>query len=136
MITGLLLCFATAGICQEVLSVSIPYSNLGLQRGERVGGFEVNISGGQIVSFPNVPKGWGICIHNEPDQTARIGGNAIVGSTFLEPSFFDEFISIMTHHSDQESLRIKITVGAMADVTLKERWFDPDKKDLVLKKVK
>jgi hypothetical protein len=33
-------------------------------------------------------------------------------------------------------LRIKITVGTMTDITLKERWFDLDKKDIVLKKAK
>ncbi|MGC9194970.1 MAG: hypothetical protein ACP5IL_05895 [Syntrophobacteraceae bacterium] len=134
IITTFLLCFPTAGICQEEISISIPSSSLRLHHGERIGGFEVNISGGQIVSFPNIPKGWGICVRNEPDQTARVGGNAIVGSTFLEPSFFNNFISIATYRLDQ--LKIKITIGTMTDITLKERWFDLNKSDLVLKKLK
>ncbi|MGA2224490.1 MAG: hypothetical protein ABSH41_08625 [Syntrophobacteraceae bacterium] len=135
-ITVFLLCFVTAGLCQEVLNLSIPCSSLGLIEGERVGAFEVKITGGEIVSFPNVPRGWGLFIDNEPNQKTRIGGNAIVGTAFLEPGFFDDFISIMTHHPDRESLKIKITIGTMTNITLKERWFDLDKNDLVLKKVK
>ena len=130
----LLLCFTTAGICQEEVSVTIPPSSLRFQHGERIGGFEVNISGGQIVSFPNIPKGWGICIRNEPNQTARVGGNAIVGSAFLEPSFFSNFISIVAYRLDR--LKIRITIGTMTDITLKERWLDLDKRDLVLKKLR
>lgn len=135
-ITILLLCFSAAGICQEVSSVSIPSNSLRLQEGEGAGGFEVDISGGQIISFPNVPEGWGIFIENEPNQTARIGGNAAVGSAFLEPGFFDDFILIALRHADPESLKIKITIGTMTNVTLKERWLDLNKDDLVLKKVK
>ncbi|MGC8493954.1 MAG: hypothetical protein ACP5SH_19705 [Syntrophobacteraceae bacterium] len=132
--TILLLCFTTAGICQEKVSITIPPNSLKLQHGERIGGFEVNISGGQIVSFPNIPKGWGICVRNEPNQTARIGGNAIVGSAFLEPSFFSNFISIVAYRPDQ--LKIRITIGTMTDITLKERWLDLSKKDFVLKKLR
>ncbi len=133
-ITVLLLCFTTAGICQEEVSITIPPSSLRLQHGERIGGFEVNISGGQIVSFLNIPKGWGICVRNEPNQTASIGGNAIVGSAFLEPSFFSNFISIVAYRPDH--LKIRVTIGTMTDVTLKERWLDLDKRDLVLKRLK
>lgn len=132
--TMFLLCFPTAGICQEEINISIPSSSLRLHYGERIGGFEVTISGGQIVSFPNIPKGWGICVRNEPDQTAHAGGNAIVGSTFLEPDFFNNFISISTYRLDR--LKIRITIGTMTNITLKERWFDLNKSDLVLKKLK
>jgi len=135
-ITALLLCFAAAGICQEVLSLSIPSSSLGLQDGERIGAFEVKITGGEIVSFPNVPRGWGIFIDNEPNQKTRIGGNAVVYTAFQEANFFDDFISILVKHPDRESLKIKVTIGTMTGLTSKQRWFDLDKNDLVLKKVK
>ncbi len=59
-----------------------------------------------------------------------------MGAAFVGPDFFDDFISILVQHGDLESLKIKITIGAMTDITLKERWFDLDKKDIVLKKVK
>ncbi len=103
-VTVLLLCFATAALCQEVVSLSIPSSSLGLEDGERVGAFEVKITGGEIVSFPHVPRGWGIFIDNEPNQKTRIGGNAVVYTAFQEANFFDDFISIFIQDGDLEGL--------------------------------
>lgn len=134
-VIALLLCISTSSPCQQLLNVTIPFMHLGVQTGERVASFEINISGGQIVSFPDVPRGWGIFIDNNPNQTARMRGNAGVGSAFLEPSFFDKFILIIAER-DRESLGIKIRLGTVTNVTLQERLIDLKKKDIELKNVK
>jgi hypothetical protein len=117
----------------EVVKLSIPCSSLALRENERIGGFEVDVSGGQVTSFPNAPAGWQICIHNDPNQTARIGGNAFVGSAFLEASFFNDFVSVKTD-GQPESPTIKVKIAVMNGITLEQRSIDLEMKDLALKK--
>jgi hypothetical protein len=115
----------------EVLALSIPYGSLRLEDAERIAAFEVDISGGQITSFANVPTGWHVCIHNDPNQTARIGGNAIVGSSFVDASFFKDFIMITTY-GEHESPEIKVMVGTINNATQGQRSIHLKTGDIIL----
>jgi len=135
VITLVLLSFSVLASSADLLSLSIPAASLSLSDRERVGGFEVDITGGQIVSFPNVPRGWSLSIDNEPKDTARIGGNAIVGSAFLKANFFEDFLTIKKYDGD-EPLKITIKIGTLTQISLEERQIllDINKLTLIPKK--
>ncbi len=117
---------------EELLSISIPSNVLGLAERERIASFEINISGGEITSLPNMPRGWGICIDNEPNKTAKISGNISVGAASLESKYFKDFLIIRKY---EEPIQIQVKIGTLTFVTLKERLIVVDMKDLLLKKI-
>jgi len=132
-LTGVVGALPMTACGEELVSISIPENALGLKEHERIASFEVNISGGQITSFPAMPSGWGICIYNESNKTARIGGNISVAAARVDSKFFKEFLFVRIW---DDRFTISAKVGTLTDISLQERLIVLDMKDLLLRKVK
>lgn len=92
----------------EQFSVSIPGLGRLLEADEGIASFEINVTGGRIVSFPRAPNGWGICINNELSGKTRIGGNIILTVALLDPDYFSDFIVIEKASGEVFDIEAKI----------------------------
>ncbi len=135
LVAALIICllqsFALFAADDDRLGISIPESSLGLQAGERIVSFELNIRGGEISTLPKMPRGWNICIDNEPDGTARIGGNARVGAAAIGPDFFANFATVKRRASTS-TFSIDVKIGTLTNITPEQREIDLEMKALQL----
>lgn len=118
----------------ELLSVSIKH--LLLEKSERIVGFEVKITSGEISSLPRVPSGWDIIVNNDPSSNTKIRGGIIVGAvSFDDISFFKDFIIIERADRKEPVFNIEVEIVTTIDFE-KEKRYLLRKDDLLLKKIK
>jgi hypothetical protein len=84
---------ATGGPAQKQ-TVSISIRSLAIGSGERVVGFDFEVTSGRIAQIPNAPIGWNISVNNDPSWKTRIEGSIIVAAAAVDASFFDDFMTI------------------------------------------
>ncbi len=77
------------------VSVSVPR----LAPGERVVGFDFQVTSGRIAQLPNLPIGWSLSVDNDPSWNTKIDASVIVGAAALDPSFFQNFLVVEREES-------------------------------------
>ena len=91
-------------------TLSIPDLRIG--ENERVDGFTVVISYGDVISVPRIPMGWSVHIDNSPLWKTTVRGNISVGAAALthqQTDFFKGFLVIQ--RNDREfPVHIEITI--------------------------
>lgn len=95
----------------QILSVSLPA--LRLAAGERVVGFQVDVTSGRIAQLSSVPIGWNISVETDPSWNTKLDASVIVAAAALDPSFFKNFIEVEKHESPRGAFGLtgEITVS-------------------------
>lgn len=75
-------------------STLVSISELGIQKRERIVGFEVHVHSGRIAQLRNMPIGWKITVDNDPSWDTFVAGSVAVGAAALDPSFFYRFMVV------------------------------------------
>ncbi len=70
----------------ETVSMRIPH--VALSTGERIVGFEINLTSGMVRSASGLPIGWYLEVDNDPSWSTTIKGNISVGAAALDPNEF------------------------------------------------
>jgi hypothetical protein len=75
-------------------SLSISMRALPISTGERVVGFDFDVTSGRIAQIQNAPIGWNISVDNDPSWNTRIEGSIIVVAAAVDASFFEDFLVV------------------------------------------
>jgi hypothetical protein len=88
-----------------IISVSIPA--LHIAAGERVVGFDFQVTSGRIVQVPNMPIGWNISVNNDPSWNTKMDASIIVAAAAVDASFFNHFLLIEKEATPDSPFQIK-----------------------------
>jgi hypothetical protein len=97
--TSLFLVRATSGVLADPAPrpgrfVSVSLLGLEIGAGERVVGFQFNVTSGRIAQLPDMPIGWNIAVDNDPSWNTTVDASIHVAAASLDVSFFKDFAVI------------------------------------------
>ena len=114
--SGLLLLPAQVSAQERFPEYSLSVPNFKIGPNERVDGFTVTVTYGDVISVPRVPNGWSMHIDNSPIWKTVVSASASLGVAALtdkETDFFNNFLIIQCNDND-------FPVRVEADVTTYE----------------
>ncbi len=62
--------------------------------GERIVGFDIDLTSARIAQMPDTPIGWNIAVDNDPSWNTKIEGSTIVAAAALDIDFFRDFVVV------------------------------------------
>ncbi len=103
------------GKTKETLSLRI--SHVQTTKGERIVGFEIEVTSGMVRSVSNLPIGWYVQVDNDASWNTTIKGNVSVGAAALEPDELREVCITVSRDTtkDQNPFAVLGTVAVTTD---------------------
>jgi hypothetical protein len=129
----LILVNSTKAVAEEKMSVTIPLKTENKE--VRVISFKATVTYGWVISFPKTPKGWSICLTNDPVWKTTVDGHASIGSGAEYSDFFNNFLVIEKIEPERIPFDIQIEIVTTTDFE-KEEHAVFTMKDLKLSKWK
>ena|ERR1700735_2123950 len=85
---------------RQFVSVSLPA--LHLDAGERVVGFDFDVTSGRIAQITDIPIGWNISADNDASWNTKIHAFVLVAAAALNGSYFKDF-AVIERESEAET---------------------------------
>jgi hypothetical protein len=114
------------------VSVSLPA--LKIEAGERVVGFDFEVTSGRIAQIRDAPIGWNISVSNDPSWNTTIHASVIVAAAALDGSFFKDFVVLEKQASGGSAFELKGKIIVSTDFT-RTRTIPVGNKDLKIRSI-
>jgi hypothetical protein len=98
---------------RQFVSVSLPA--LRIAAGERVVGFEFEVTSGRIAQITDIPIGWNISVDNDASWDTKIHASVLVAAAALDGSCFKEFAVIEKEGNTERPFEIKGKIDVSTD---------------------
>jgi hypothetical protein len=85
---------------RQFVSVSLPALRIGA--GERVVGFDFDVTSGRIAQITDIPIGWNISADNDASWNTKIHAFVLVAAAALNGSYFKDF-AVIERESEAET---------------------------------
>jgi hypothetical protein len=89
----------------QFVSVSLPAVHIGA--GERVVGFDFEVTSGRIAQITDMPIGWNVSVDNDPSWNAKIHASVLVAAAALDASYFEDFVVIEKEANAENPFELK-----------------------------
>jgi len=116
---ALLLTVSVVGVAQnvakasETVSLSIPH--ITTAKGERIVGFEIELTAGMVQSLSNLPLGWYVEVDNDPSWRTTIKGSIRVGAAALDANDFRKLRVTIQRDTTYSKFSVSGTVALTTD---------------------
>lgn len=97
----------------ETVTVCIPH--VATSTGERIVGFEIELTSGMVQSISNLPMGWYVELDNDASWNTTIKGNASVGAAALDPDELRKLRITVQKDTTYNPFAVSGTVAATTD---------------------
>jgi hypothetical protein len=95
--------------------VSVSLSDVHMTEGERVVGFDFEVTSGRIAKITDVPIGWNVSVDNDPSWNTKIHASVIVAAAALDGSYFKDFAVIEKESNTDAPFEIKGKIVVSTD---------------------
>lgn len=95
--------------------VLVSLSGLHIGAGERVVGFDFEVTSGRIAQITDMPIGWNISVDNDASWNTRIHASVLVAAAALDGSYFQDFAVIEKESNGENPFEIKGKIVVSAD---------------------
>lgn len=112
----------------ELISVE----RLHIAEGERIVGFEFEITSGRVAKVLNAPIGWDVPVENGPSWSTKIRGSILVAAAAVNSSFFHDFAVIEQNENLGNAFQVRGDVIVSRDF-VNERKIPITMGDVVLR---
>jgi hypothetical protein len=97
----------------QFVAVSLPALQIGA--GERVVGFDFEVTSGRIAQIKDMPIGWSISVDNDASWNTKIHASVLVAAAALDGSFFKDFVVIQKEANAENPFELKGKVLVSTD---------------------
>jgi hypothetical protein len=98
---------------RQFVSVSLPTLRIGA--GERVVGFEFEVTSGRIAQITDIPIGWNISVDNDASWNTKIHASVLVAAAALDGPYFKDFAVIEKKGNTGDPFEIKGKIAVSTD---------------------
>jgi hypothetical protein len=112
------------------VSISLPGLEIGA--GERVVGFNFNVTSGRVAQLPDMPIGWNIAVDNDPSWNTTVDASIRVAAAALDASFFEDFAVIEKEDRAESPFELSGKIVVSADFS-HSRTIQVAMKDFVIR---
>jgi len=98
---------------RQFVSVSVPA--LRIDAGERVVGFDFEVTSGRVAEITDMPIGWNISVDNEASWNTKIHASVLVAAAALDGPYFTDFAVIEKEGNAEGPFEIKGKVVVSTD---------------------
>jgi hypothetical protein len=111
---------------RQFVSVSLPALDIGA--GERVVGFDFEVTSGRIAEITDMPIGWNISVDNDASWNTNIHASVLVAAAALDGSFFKDFAAIEREGNAEIPFEIRGKIDVSTDFSKVREIRDRDER--------
>jgi hypothetical protein len=115
---------------RQFVLVSLPALHIGA--GERVAGFDFEVTSGRIAKITDMPIGWNVSVDNDPSWNTKIHASVLVAAAALDGSYFEGFVVIEKEANAEGPFAIKGKIVVSTDFS-KVREIQVEMKDFTIR---
>ena len=97
----------------QCVTASLPALRIGA--GERVVGFDFEVTSGRIAQITDIPIGWNISVDNDASWNTKIHASVLVAAAALDGSYFKDFAVIEKEGNAETPLEIIGRIAVSTD---------------------